>query len=109
MVPALVLAEVDYFLGQNRAAMRGLVDDILDPVTTYRLEPTNAEDLRRAMALDAKFRPLEIGLVDGLVAAVAERLNIRRVLTIDVRDFGAIRVGVRHDRVLEIVPTPGRS
>src|SRR6185312_13891320 len=50
--------------------------------------PTPA-DIVRALELDAKFRQLEPGLVDGTVAAVAERWKVHRVLTIDRRHFGA--------------------
>jgi hypothetical protein len=38
VVPALVLAEVDYFLRTERAAMRALVAEIFDPSTTYDFE-----------------------------------------------------------------------
>lgn len=104
VVPALVLAEVDYFLRHDRRAMGRLIADVLDPRTTYQLEPTTLADLSRAMTLDAKFRDLEIGLVDGVVAAVAERRGIDRILTIDRNDFGPLRVGRRFDRAFEIVP-----
>jgi predicted nucleic acid-binding protein len=65
---------------------------------------TTPEDVARALVLDAMFAELEIGLVDGVVAAVAERTGILRVLTTDRRDFSAIRVGPRWDRAL--VPAP---
>lgn len=104
IVPALVLAEVDYFLRGNRSAMRELVADIFDPSTTYEFQPTIRDDIARAMALDQKFRDLEIGLVDGVVAAVAERLRVYRILTIDHEDFGPLRVGERSAVRLEIVP-----
>lgn len=45
-----------------------------------------------------------LGLVDGVVAAVAERLRVYRVLTIDHDDFGPLRVGQRFTQRLEIVP-----
>jgi hypothetical protein len=104
VVPALVLAEADYFLRGERAAMRKLVAEILDSRTTYELEPVIAADLTRALAIDAKFPDLELGLVDATVAAVAERRRIYRVLTSDYRDFTTVRVGRRYDRSLEIVP-----
>ena len=81
-----------------------LVRDLLDPATTYELEPTLGEDLVRAMILDTRFQDLQIGLVDGVVAAVAERLGTNRVLTADRRDFGTIRVGRTFTMPLEIVP-----
>lgn len=104
VVPALVLAEVDYFLRAERRAMRKLVAQILDPGTRYELEPVEPIDLVRAIEIDARFASLRIGLVDGMVAAVAERRGIHRILTIDRRDFGAIAIGARYDQALEIVP-----
>jgi hypothetical protein len=38
------------------------------------------------------------------VAAVAERRQVYRFLTADRRDFGAIRVGPRFARPLELLP-----
>jgi uncharacterized protein len=104
VVPGLVLAEVDYFLRDDRAAMRKLVAEIFDPRTRYAFETPVPRDIVRALELDARFRQLELGLVDGTVAAVAERLGIYRVLTTDRRDFGAIRVGPRLTRALDLVP-----
>src|SRR4051812_50124836 len=69
--------------------MRKLIREIVDPTTTYELEPVSASDLARALQLDAKFHQLEIGLVDGVVAAVAERRRVLRVLTVDRRGFGS--------------------
>jgi hypothetical protein len=42
--------------------------------------------------------------VDRVVAAVAERLRIYRILTIDLEDFGPLRVGQRYTQRLDIVP-----
>lgn len=61
-------------------------------------------DLVRALELDARFKDLGLGLVDGTVAAVAERRQIYRVLTTDRRDFSAIRVGPRLSKALELLP-----
>ena len=104
IVPALVLAEVDHFLRNERAAMRKLLAEILDPHTTYELEPVEALDIARAMEFDRRFASLELGLVDGMVAAVAERRAVYRILTTDRRDFGPIAVGSRYDKPLVIVP-----
>lgn len=104
IVPALVLAEIDTFLRKERAAMRRLVAELLDPATTYELEPVIPEDLVRALELDAAFGDLDLGLVDGMVAAVAERRRVYRVLTTDRRDFKVLRIGVRRDRALDLLP-----
>jgi predicted nucleic acid-binding protein len=104
IVPALILAEVDYFLRDHRTAMKKLVADVLDPRSRYELELPTPADLARAIELDARFEGLRLGLVDGTVAAVAERRRVSRILTTDRRDFSAIRVGRRLDRPLELVP-----
>ena len=104
VVPEVVLVEVDYFLRAERAAMRRLVADILDPETTYELHVTEPADLVRALHLDAHFASLELGLVDGVVCAVAERRGISRVLTTDLRDFTAVRVGARWEQALTLLP-----
>jgi predicted nucleic acid-binding protein len=103
-VPALVLAEVDYFLSGARAVMRRLAAEIFDPGTTYEYVPTSPEDVARGLSLDEKFAALELGLVDGVVAAVAERMRVFRILTTDRRDFGALRVGARFSKALVVVP-----
>ena len=104
IVPALVLAEVDYFLRNERQAMRKLVAEIFDPATTYEFEPAAPADIVRALHIDAKFADLELGLVDGTVAAVAERRRVYRVLTTDRADFVALRVGPKYERSLTLVP-----
>lgn len=104
IVPALVLVEVDYFLKDDRAAMRKLVAEIFDPATRYEFEVPLPADIVRALEFDGKFKEADLGLVDGIVAAVAERRKIYRVLTTDRRDFAAVRVGPRYAQALELVP-----
>ena len=104
IVPGLVLAEVDYVLRENRAAMRKLVAEVFDVGTRYEYERPLPSDIVRALEIDAKFKNLNLGLVDGTVAAVAERRQIYRILTTDRRDFGAVRIGPRFARALELLP-----
>ena len=104
IVPGLVLAEVDCFLRRERRAMRKLIAEIFDPATRYEYELPFAHDIARALELDAKFEDLGLGLVDGMVAAVAERRRVYRILTSDRRDLGVIRVGPRFSRALELLP-----
>ena len=104
IVPSLVLAEVDYFLRGHREAMRRLVAEVFDPSTTYEYEAATPADIVRALHIDAHFQDLRLGLVDGTVAAIAERRGVYRVLTIDRRDFTALRVGQRYARALTLVP-----
>ena len=84
--------------------MRKLVAEVFDPGTRYEYELPLPSDLIRALQLDAKFTALEMGLVDGTVAAIAERRQVYRILTTDRRDFGVIRVGPRFTRALDLLP-----
>lgn len=104
-VPGLVLAEVDYHLRRRRPEMRRLLSDLAQGA--YLLEPTTTEDVARADEIDRKFASLGLGLVDATVAAVAERLAVRRVLTTD-SDFVAVRIGRHWDQALELVVPPPR-
>jgi len=104
IVPGLVLAEVDYFLRDDRRVMRKLIAEIFDPATRYEYELPLPSDIARALELDARFHELGLGLVDGTVAAIAERRQVYRVLTTDRRDFSAVRVGPRLTRALELLP-----
>lgn len=104
IVPPLILVEVDYFLRDQRGAARKLIAEILDPATTYELEPILPEDLARAVQIEEKFADQNIGLVDGTVAAIAERRQVHRILTIDVAHFRVLRVGNSFRQALTIVP-----
>jgi predicted nucleic acid-binding protein len=48
--------------------------------------------LLRAAKLDTQYRDLGLRLVDGVVAAVAERLRASGIATLDVRHFGALEL-----------------
>ena len=48
-----------------------------------------------------KFADLEIGLVDASIVALAERLDVQRILTIDA-DFSAVRMGKRWNRAFDL-------
>ncbi len=104
IVPSLVLAEVDYFLRVERQSMRKLVAEIFDPATRYEFESALPQDIVRALELDAKFKELKLGLVDGTVAAIAERREVYRVLTTDRDDFVPLRIGRYYRQPLVLVP-----
>jgi predicted nucleic acid-binding protein len=98
-----VLAEVDYFLRDERRAMRVFVQDLARGAFTYAA-PTVGQ-LSRAMEVDRRFADLGLGLVDGSIVALAESLGIRRLATRDVRHFAAVRL--LDGRAFELVVPPG--
>lgn len=89
-VPALVLAELDYFLRNERRAMQVFMRDLATGAFTYAA-PT-LDELSRAMDIDRRYADLGLGLVDASIVALADGLGIRRLATRDVRHFAAIRL-----------------
>lgn len=101
-VPGLVLAEVDYFLRNERAAMRAFMSDLFRGAFTYA--PPTPSILARAMEIDRKYADLGLGLVDASVVALAEEMGVARLATRDVRHFGAVRL--RGGNPLDLVVRP---
>jgi predicted nucleic acid-binding protein len=107
-VPGLVLAEVDYFLRDERPAMELFMQDLARGAFTYA--PPTIDQLSRAMEIDRRYADLGLGLVDGSVVALAEGLGIRRLATRDVRHFAAVRLRDAKSFELAVHPTsPDRS
>ena len=101
-VPGLVLAEVDYFLRDERQAMRAFMQDLARGAFTYA--PPTIGQLSRAMDVDRRFADLSLGLVDSSIVALAESLGVSRLATRDVRHFAAVRL--RDGRAFELVVLP---
>jgi predicted nucleic acid-binding protein len=91
IVPVAILAELDYLLREFLGIDAEL--DFLDSVSrgAFSLEPLTATDIDRCRELIAQYRDLDLGLADAAIIATAERLGIKRILTVDERDFRAVR------------------
>ncbi len=59
-------------------------------------------DFLRIHELLTQYADMELDLVDASIAALAERLTIQRILTVDQRDFRAIRP--KHCSYFDILP-----
>jgi uncharacterized protein len=106
IVPALVLAEVDWHLRRRRNAMHRILRELEEG--RYVLERPDVQELARAGQIDRKFPELGLGLVDASIVALAERLGVYRLLTID-RDFVGVRLGRGYRTALSLaVPLPSR-
>jgi predicted nucleic acid-binding protein len=101
-VPGLVLAELDYFLRDERQAMELFMRDLARGAFTYT--PPTLDQLSRAIEIDRRYSDLGLGLVDGSLVALAESLGLRRVATRDVRHLAAVRL--RDGSPLELVVHP---
>jgi predicted nucleic acid-binding protein len=104
-VPGLVLAELDYFLRDQRRAMGLFMRDLARGAFTYA--PPTLDHLSRAMAIDLRYPNLGLGLVDASIVALAEVLGVRCLATRDIRHFAAVRL---HDgSSFELVVHPTRA
>ena len=68
----------------------------------YTLIESLSADLARVAELVGKYDDLPLGTVDASVIALAERLNITTVVTLDRRDFGTVRPA--HVPALSLLP-----
>jgi uncharacterized protein len=92
IVPWATLPEVDYILQRNlgdRAAQLFLAD-LASGV--FRVDWGADGDLDRARELNLRYKELKLGLVDGVVIAIAERHSADAIATLDLRHFGAVKI-----------------
>lgn len=60
-------------------------------IGAYELAPIDRGDVERAMEVIDQYHDLGIGLTDASIVVLAERLDTRRVFTLDRRHFDALR------------------
>jgi predicted nucleic acid-binding protein len=89
-VPVAILAEIDYLLLEYLGPQAEL--DFLKSIDSgaFTLEPLTTVDFTRCLEIIEQYRDLKLGLADAAVMATAERLGVRRILTLDERDFRAV-------------------
>jgi uncharacterized protein len=102
LVPALVLAELDYWCLERLDANAWLVflEDLLEGA--YRVEHPSDRDLHRCRELQAQYEDLDLGVVDASIVALAERLGTDRVATLDRRHFSVVQP--QHVEALTLLP-----
>lgn len=95
VLPWAILPEVDYLvrtrLGPSTARL--FAGDVA--AGHFAIEFGQPADLIRAHELDEAYASLDLGLTDGVVAAVAERLGAAAIATLDVRDFAPLELDGR--------------
>lgn len=92
VLPWAILAEVDYLLAEH---VRGRAEQAFRADLArgaYAVEWGDVADLIRADAVCARYKALRLGLVDGVVISVAERLEAQAIATLDVRHFGVVEI-----------------
>lgn len=91
VVPALVIAEAAYLIAARvgaRAELAFLSDLAMG---NFVVEGPAPSDWERIAELVARYRDMRLGTVDASVVAVAERLGITTIATLDRRHFPVVR------------------
>ena len=92
LLPWAILPEVDYLIGAELGmrAQEAFFEDLAEGAFT--IEYGRQADVERAHAIARKHKALNLGLVDTIVMATAERLHAEAIATIDLRHFGAVKI-----------------
>jgi predicted nucleic acid-binding protein len=91
IVPTLVLVEAGYLVAKALGASAEASLLRAAAGGDFRLEPLTREDLARMADLVEKYADLPLGTVDASLVAVAERLGVSRIATLDRRHFSVVR------------------
>jgi len=87
------VTEAMYLVGFSWRAQRALWQML--ETRAAELLPLTADDAPRMRALMDKYRDLPMDLADAALVRVAEREGLRRILTLDRRDFDVYRLARR--------------
>ena len=103
LVPSPVVVELEWLAGSRLGEepfASFLADVEADDVTVVDLVKA---DYARVRELLVRYADLKLGFVDAAVLATVERLNERKLATLDHRHFTALRP--RHVEAIELLPT----
>jgi predicted nucleic acid-binding protein len=91
LLPQLVLVEVAYLIGRD-AGILTVVNFLQSlPDSRFELMTATDQDIARTASILRQYVDSKVDFVDACVMAIAERLNILTILTIDQRDFRLFR------------------
>jgi predicted nucleic acid-binding protein len=92
VLPWAILPEVDYLLLHHVGldAELAFIRDLA--AGRWTVEWGDESDVTRAVELCERHASLRLGLVDGVVMSVAERLRARAIATLDERHFGSVEL-----------------
>jgi predicted nucleic acid-binding protein len=99
---ALVIAEAAYLIDRQLGpeAEAALFESITD--ASLRVEDLEAADWARVAELIRTYADLRLGGTDASLIALAERLGVTTIATLNRRDFTVVRP--RHVEALELIP-----
>jgi uncharacterized protein len=103
----MVVAEACYLIGRHLGApAEAAFLDAFGPGQAFTLVDLQMGDVARMADLVRQYADLKIGGTDAAVVAVAERLAVVEIATVDRRHFGVIRP--LHVSAFSLVPDLSR-
>ena len=102
ILPIAVLPEICYLISSRlgHTAMRKFVTSMTPE--TVQIESVTTEDLIRIQQVLDRYADNQLDFTDAAIVAIAERLSITRIYTLDRRDFSVIRP--KHCDYFELIP-----
>ena len=102
VLPVVVLPEICYLIASRlgHQAMRRFISSLKPG--TVQVEPVTLEDLTRVHQVLEQYADSQLDFTDAAIVAIAERLVIKHVYTLDRRDFSIIRP--KHCDYFELLP-----
>jgi uncharacterized protein len=102
ILPVPAITEVAYLLLRD-VGSDAVADFIASLATTdFVLELPQIDDYSRASEVIRQYGDGHVDFVDAMIVAMAERLSITRILTLDVRHFAMFRPS--HCEAFELLP-----
>lgn len=101
-LPAVVLTEVGYLVrrGQGVSGVAKMLEIIAQ--STFVLVEAEKGDLLRSAEIIRTYYDSDIDVVDAVLMAIAERMDIMSILTLDQRDFRIFRPN--HCESFDLIP-----
>ena len=107
LVPSPVLGEIGYLL-QSRVGPHAEVTFLKSfGGNGFRVAEVEEGDISRIAELVEQYVGLPLGIVDAAVIAIAERLNLAEVATVDRKHFSIVRP--RHVSAFRLLPKRSKS
>ena len=101
VISPLVFAEIEHIMTRSagRQAAYAVNDWLLEQARTARVQVpvVSSETLRRARRVQDRYADLRLDLTDAVNVILAEAYETAAVLTLDRRDFRAVRPLTEHD------------
>jgi predicted nucleic acid-binding protein len=100
VIPTLVIAEVTYLVGTRLGP--DVEAQFLGSLSRLHVEAPTPDDWTRIAELVKQYGDFPLGGADASIVALAERLDIETLVTLDDRHFRAVRP--RHRTAFRLLP-----